>query len=617
MEIHKIHQTNLQLKWIAEFYGPNPWAESPALVCELMADSLPQMTGLSAAAENLWRLVGMDRPIDELACFSAQDDVLLLLGRVATHFAKAVLNEVRGFILHAGAERAEGVVQLWVGFHHAGLSRAVLQLALTGLVQLLNGQNELPSLRADLDQLWRACRRYHPDYQARILMVGAREMDVPYFHFLPDSRYWQFGWGTKARVLMESSSNQDGSLGQQWQKNKATGKALMTALGLPTPVHVLLSQEGEVPAAVERVGFPCVLKPLGAGGGKGVTANIRSLDDALTAFQVAFRQEQGPVMVEAHVPGDDHRLMVINGQFVAAIRREPSFVVGDGHKTLTQLVAELNAPRSNNMVRSRYLRPIALDEVLKQHLAAQQLRLTDVPASGQRVTLRSNANLSTGGICTDVTSICHPQIRTMAILLAKTTGLWTVGIDYMTKDISRRPDEVGGAFIEMNTTPGLCVCVAAGWSEAAIARLVLGESVGRISVDLTVLSPDGMARLHAGVHTIKSGAARALVVDNTLCYQDIVLPVGMFEPWAAVRASLRNPSIKHVQVFCTADTLSRYGCPVDRLRQVRVAVTAEQAVLSEVWQRVLNRHSQGTPELKAEGTILSEVLGGEPSSQAK
>lgn len=481
---------SLGLKWTQEYHGPNPYADAAVVAGEISAHALADRESILRARADLWALSGMVQAQAEAPSEGCEDDTLLVLCQTAATWALAALNEVRGFIAHAGAERTGGSVLLWVGFHHPQLSRDALHLALRCLIQLLKGELEPAQLKADLQRLWQACRLHHPDYQARILMVGAREMGVPYLPFLPGTKYWQYGWGAKARVFMESSSNQDGTLGQQWQKNKVTAKAVMNALGLPTPDHVLLQREEQVQVAVARVGFPCVLKPLDSGGGKGVTANVRSMEDAITAFRVAHRQNQGPVLVERHVQGDDHRLMVIDGQFVAAIRREPSFVVGDGQKSVAALVAELNNDRSSNMVRSRFLRPIALDEVLERHLATQSLTLTDVLPTGQRVTLRSNANLSTGGICTDLTSICHPQVRAMAVLLAKSAGLATTGIDYLTTDIARPPSETGGAFIEMNTTPGLGACVAAGWNEADIARRVLGPEVGRIPVTLTVVGDD-------------------------------------------------------------------------------------------------------------------------------
>ena len=94
-----------------------------------------------------------------------------------------------------------------------------------------------------------------------------------------------------------------------------------------------------------------------------------------------------------------------------------------------QLLKEVNRFRSSNILKSRYLRPIESDEILVQHLAYQNVNLDSVLESGRRITLRSNANLSTGGVCIDVTAQVHPHIRQMAETVAQTIGLATVGID--------------------------------------------------------------------------------------------------------------------------------------------------------------------------------------------
>ena len=577
-------------------------------MAELTMDSLFDAGQLDLASANLWEQSGMHKETVGVHTKRRTDDALLALADRASQWALAALNEVRGDVLHAGAMRVGDVVRLWVGFHHPKVSRAALELAVRALVKRINGPGDKPEIGTELSRIWQACRVHHPDFQARILRLGAREMDVPYLPFLPGNRYWQFGWGEKARVFMESSSNSDGALGWQWQKNKVTSKELMMVMGFPTPAHVLVKGEQDLPAAVSCIGFPCVIKPLDRGGGKGVTADIRSDAAARTAFKFALQYTQGPVIVESHIPGHDHRLMVVDGQLIAAIRREPSFVVGDGQRSLTALVAELNAPRSSNMVRSLYLRPIAMDDVLVRHLATQSLALDDVPARGQRVTLRSNANLSTGGMCTDVTAACHPQVRAMAEQLAKTAGLATVGIDYLTTDISRAPSETGGAFIEMNTTPGLDVCIAAGCSPSTIAQKILGESVSRIPIDLTLLSASGMGQLQPAFQNYLEAQDAAVVIGDALHIGELTLNFKSTEPWPAVNASLRNRGVKSVHVISTADDVQRLGFPVDRFHRATVAVCGGEAVLTPDWTAVLNRLAQSDVAFEPEPVILDRLL---------
>ena len=600
--------SHLSLKWTARYHGPNPLADSSLVVAEFTADSLSDVAQLEHASATLWGQSGMHQETVEEHANKRTDDGLLAVGEMASQWALAALNEVRGDVRHAGAVRDGEVVRLWVGFHHPKVSRAALELAVRALVQRINGPGDPQELGAELSQLWKACRVHHPDFQARILRLAAREMDVPYLPFLPGNRYWQFGWGAKALVFMETSSNADGTLGSQWQKNKATSKELMKAMGFPVPAHVLVSRAQDLPTAVARIGFPCAVKPLDSGGGQGVTADIKSVADAQTAFQFASQYTKGPVLVESHIPGYDHRLTVIDGQLISAIRREPSFVVGDGQRSLSVLVAHLNAPRSSNIVRSRYLRPVAMDDVLVRHLATQALTLEHVPVIGQRVTLRSNANLSTGGMCTDLTAVCHPQVRAMAEQLAKTTGLRALGIDYLTADISGAPALTGGAFIEMNASPGLAVCVASGWSEIDIGKMVLGESVSRIPIDLTLLSASGMGQLQSAFQNPLVAQDAAVVIGDALHIGELTLNFKSTEPWPAVNASLRNRGVRRVQVICTADAVHRFGFPVDRLQSVAVAVCDGEPVLSPDWTAVLNRVAPSDVAFEPEPALVHRLL---------
>ncbi len=570
---------NLGMKWVAEYHGPNPLAGGPVVVAELTCASLPAPEQIAQASANLWAHSGMDAPEQP----GGTDDVLHGLGETAACWARAALNEVRGYVQHAGARRVGGSVLLWLGFHQPELSRIALQMALQAFARMLTGQGNQQRLKEELERLWKACRSRHPDFQARILMVAAREKNIPCLPFLPDSRYWQFGWGEKSRVFFETSSNEDGALGRGWQKNKVVSKELMQLIGLPTPAHVLVTREEELAAAVALVGFPCVVKPQDSGGGRGVTADINDNANLLHAFRIARQVSRGPLMVEQHVSGTDFRLMTVNGKFLAAIAREASCLVGDGATTVRALLAELNASRFDNLVKSRYLRPIAVDDVLVQHLSAQGLQLDDVLPVGQKVTLRSNANRSTGGICRDVTDSIHPEVRAMAEQFALAIGLKTAGLDYLTRDITRPPREAGGAFIEINATPGMAVFVAAGWSEAAIGRVVLGDKPGRIPVELSILPPDRLPEELRSLHGKPLDDGEGWVCGSDLRIGRAALRCELKYPWSAVQAALRNPCLQRLRVVCSAQDIERFGLPLDGFCRVDL----QDSRLGAPWKSLL------------------------------
>jgi hypothetical protein len=168
-----------------------------------------------------------------------------------------------------------------------------------------------------------------------------------------------------------------------------------------------------------------------------------------------------------------------------------------------------------------------------------------------------------------------------------------VGIDYLTTDIERSPQETGGAFIEINTAPGLDACIAAGWPQERIARMVLGRNLGRIPVRLTVLHPTQIPHLLPRLQSAELGEDEALVCKEVLRIGASVLSVATAEPWAAVMAALRNRSVKGLHVICSSDEIAKHGLPLDDWDRVQIAQSNGAAVLPLAWMQVVQRHTKG------------------------
>ena len=540
----------LRLEKIAVYYGPNPWALAQVVVCQV-SDTAP-----------------------------GTSDVALRAARAAV-WARAALNEVRGFLHEGGArDLGDGRAALWVEFHVPEITVEAIRLA----VNLLNGA---PGLETRIQRLRATCREQHPDYQARILMTGARAIGIPVLPLARGSRLYQYGWGQASRLFFESASNGDGFLAGKIAQSKSLTKSVLLELGVPTPRHRLVDDAANLPGAADEVGRPCVVKPVDRGGGKGVTAGLTTDDEIAAAFAIARQFSSASIMVESFVPGDDHRLMVVDGRLVAAIRRDPPSVSGDGTSTVRELVAALNSNRTLDMVTSNYLRPLAIDEVMTAQLAHQRMALESVPPAGQRVTLRSNANLSTGGICTDVTADVHPEVRGMAVMIANTLGFATLGLDYITTDI-RQPLARGGAFIEVNTTPGLDAAIAAGQRPEDVAALLLGTAARRIPAVMLLVGDDALADCGS---QLEAEAVRTTglgwLCDGRAGLSDLPLTVEHLRPTERVACLLRNRLARAVVVIWGLNQLRRNGVPFDRLDTLLVG----PAAIPPAWQRVLGRVS--------------------------
>jgi cyanophycin synthetase len=540
----------------------------PVLLVEMVvggenAQNLLQAVGTLQASSATWYqakpLDLSQPPAQQLACFLAD-------------WSLQALNFVRGYLHAQGCapEPRTGHVLIWLGFHHAPLSLSVLRLAAKWLAALAQAPTAT-GLQAELDQLWLGCRQRHPDYQAQIVMHAARLRGVPYAPAWNMARHWRYGQGARSRVLFESSSCADSHFGARIAGSKAMTKTVLQSLGVRTPAFRLVANEGELDAAVAELGFPCVTKPIDFGGGKGVSAGLRDIHAVRQGFVAARAYSAGPILVETHAPGEDHRLLVVDGRLVATIRREPPSVTGDGQQTIGDLVAAKNRGRdARSLVRSGFMRPILLDASAQVHLAGLGLSPATVLAAGQTVRVRSNANLSTGGDCIDVTERVHPDIRVQVESLAQTLNLPMLGADYLSTDIASSPMRVGGQFIEINTTPGLDALVAAGWSLERSGALALGDLPGRIPISLLVVRDDALAQALATARDAPwaQGSGWASIDRASLAGADLLIDAK--KPWAGLQALLGHRSLTQAVVLASESQIRRHGLPLEAFQVAHV-----------------------------------------------
>jgi cyanophycin synthetase len=205
-----------------------------------------------------------------------------------------------------------------------------------------------------------------------------------------------------------------------------------------------------------------VIKPRSGNHGRCVTVGVSTARQAAQAFEKASAASP-EVIVETFVAGTDYRVLVIDGRVVAAAELRPASVTGDGAHSIGQLIAVANADPRRGEGHSRELTRIVLDEPAISHLATRGLDGHSVPADGETIALRTNANLSTGGTSRDVTDQVHDDVAEMCRRAASASGLDICGIDVRLPDI-RDPllDPAGlpgegprGAVIELNACPGL------------------------------------------------------------------------------------------------------------------------------------------------------------------
>lgn len=275
---------------------------------------------------------------------------------------------------------------------------------------------------------------------------------------------------------------------------------LLAECGVPVPAHrrfTLRSTDAGREFLVAAQG-PCVVKPgRDSSGGNGVTTGVRTRAEfgsaAVEAAAAGARSgapesrlpgplgklaalPDVPLLIEEQVPGENYRLLYLDGRLVDALRRGVPSVVGDGASTVGELLAALNASRRRGQHSPEAQRPVLHDQDVERTLAAQGLTVGSVPARAVEVRLQTKINDGLPGANHPARDELHPGIVVAGARAAAAVGVRWAGVDVITPDPTQPLEDTGGAVLEVNTTPGLAMHLhsrpgAVNPAEALLLRL--------------------------------------------------------------------------------------------------------------------------------------------------
>jgi len=308
------------------------------------------------------------------------------------------------------------------------------------------------------DQFIRFAQRRALGPSTASLVRAAEARGIPWLR-LNDQSLVQLGHGKFQQRIQATVTGRTPHIAVELASDKEETNKILAGLGLPVPQQELVQSESQAVRAARRIGFPVVTKPYNGNHGRGISIRLTTEGEVAHGFAVA-REHSRSVIVETFLEGDDHRLLVVNGELVAATRRTPGHVVGDGEHTVAQLIDSVNLDPRRGVGHEKVLTRLELDAQAQKMLERAGLTATSVPARDVTVYLRSTANLSTGGTATDVTDIIHPDNREMAERAVRAIGLDVGGVDFLSKNISESYRKIGGGICEVNAAPGFRMHVA-------------------------------------------------------------------------------------------------------------------------------------------------------------
>ena len=471
----------MEVSRIRALRGPNLWSRRTALeaiiACTAKECSIDNLPGFESRVRALFPAIGALRQTGPAGPVSLAH-VLEAAGLELQAAAGCPVT-----FSHTAATVESGIYQVIVEYSEEAVGRLALELAQALVRAALNGLDfdlEAATLKLrDLDE----GERLGPSTGAIVDAAVAR--GIPYRRLTQGSMV-QFGWGSRQRRIQAAELDATSAVAESIAQDKDLTKKLLRAAGVPVPLGRPVSDVDDAWAAARQIGLPVVLKPIDGNQGKGVMVNITTREQ----FDIAYRTAgaYGEVMVEKFLPGCDFRLLVVGDKLVAASRREPPQVVGDGLHTVRELVDIVNQDPRRGEGHATSLTKIRFDDIAVARLDTQGLTPASIPAKGQRVILRNNANLSTGGTATDVTDEVHPAVAARAVAAAQMVGLHICGVDIVCESVLRPLEAQNGGVVEVNAAPGLRMHLSPSYGKgravgvAMIDELFAAGNNGRVPV---------------------------------------------------------------------------------------------------------------------------------------
>ncbi len=382
----------------------------------------------------------------------------------------------------------------------------------------------------------------------QVIVEACRERGIP-VQRLNEGSLLQLGYGRYQRRIQATITGATSSIGVDIACDKEMTKKILGDGGVPVPWGHIVSTEEEAVRAFRNMKTVVVIKPLHGNQGKGVTLQIRSEAEVKAAFKVA--QTYGDwVIVEEYIEGQHYRLVVVGERLIAAAKRIPAHVIGDGLLTISELVAQTNEDPLRGEGHEKALTKLRIDSVVLLSLTQRGLELSSVPKQGEVVYLRDSANLSTGGIAEDVTDRVHPDNIDLVVYASKLIGLDVAGIDLVIEDIEQSYRQKNGHIIEVNAAPGIRMHHFPSVGKArdvgkAIVEQVLPSGNGRIPI-VAITGTNGKtttARMISKILTDQQLLVGMSSTDGIFINQRLWVKGDMTGPESA-KIVLRHPDVQ-------------------------------------------------------------------------
>src|SRR5436190_8189761 len=375
----------------------------------------------------------------------------------------------------------------------------------------------------------------------------------------------QLGYGVNQKRIRATIASTTGNIAVDIACDKEETKQLLEAAEIPVPRGTVIRTEEGLKEAIEKYGYPLVIKPIDGNHGKGNTTNITTWEQAVKALEAAKVYGRN-VIIEKFITGFDFRCLVINYKFICAALRTPASVVGDGKHDIKWLIEEINKDPRRGYGHEKVLTQITIDQFTQKMLDDANITLETIPAKGERVLLKPTANLSTGGTSTDVTDEVHPANIFMFERIARIIGLDICGIDIMVKDLRSQINENGGAILEVNAAPGFRMHIdpsegiPRNAAEPVVDMLFPKGSIGRIPIIAITGTNGKTTTTRLAAHIAKSAGKKVGYTTSDGVYiQNQMMMKGDCTGPVSSSFVLKDPTVDFAVLECARGGILKSG----------------------------------------------------------
>ena len=551
----------MEFRKVLALRGPNIWTNAPVLEAWLDLKELDRpSTDFPGFSDRL--MSWLPSMIEHRCSVGVRGGFFQRLrdGTYPAHIIEHVTLELQSLTgREVGFGRARetsepGVYRIVVKYHDERLARECLNAARELVLAAIHDRPY--DAKAEIERLRDFAQEACLGPSTGAIVDAAVARGVPAWRMNTDSMV-QFGYGVKQRRIQAAETDRTGAIAEQIAQDKELTRTLLKAVGVPVPEGQPVADADEAWAVACEIGVPVVVKPRDGNQGRGVATNLTTREQIMAAYQAALAESK-QVVVEKFAPGHDYRVLVVGGKVVAAARREPAKVLGDGIHTIRELVDLVNLDPRRGEHHATVLSKIKLDAVAQGVLADQGHTPDSVPPAGTVVLIRRNGNLSTGGTAIDVTERVHPQVAARAIDAAHVIGLDIAGVDVVATDISAPLEEQAGVIVEVNAAPGLrmhlepSVGISRPVGEAIVASLFPDGDDGRIPIAAVTGTNGKTTTTRFIAHILRGKGLRVGMTCTDGIYLDSRrIDTGDCAGPRSARAVLMNPSVE-AAVFETA-----------------------------------------------------------------